>query len=251
MVHRRLRPLMGTFVEIQIHNEFPNEDLANEFFNSIFDHGLSLEKIFNRFDSNSAVSLYRAHQESTNPLLGELLEISQRIAEISSGAFSSVDPSSSELDLNGIAKGFVVDQLVEFVLRKKPDCMGAINAGGDLRFFNSPTRTAQLRLGDFANPVFRDWQLKYDAVATSAMNRSMMDERSSTTYHRNSRAALGVHDSVVVSADHCCIADALTKVGLFAEPKLIQACSTAFQASTVVFDALGNPLEIYAPQSQT
>jgi thiamine biosynthesis lipoprotein ApbE len=241
---------MGTFVEIQIHDEFPNEDLVNAFLNSVFDHGLSLEKIFNRFDPASALSFYKAKQESTHPLLSKLLEISQRITELSSGAFSYLDPSSGELDLNGIAKGFVVDQLVEFILSQKPDCSGTINAGGDLRFFNSPTRTAQLRLGDYRNPVFRDWRLHHDAVATSAMNLSMMDEHSSTTYHQRSRAALGPNFSVVVTADHCCIADALTKVGLFAEPELIQACSTALQASTVVFDALGNPLEIYAPQSQ-
>ena len=48
--------------------------------------------------------------------------------------------TTQKLDLNGIAKGFVVDQLAAKMKLQLPNLSGLINAGGDLRFFNEAHR---------------------------------------------------------------------------------------------------------------
>ncbi len=242
-----MQPLMGTFVEIEIESHLGCEELVSR----VFEFGQSLEQILSRKDPHSELNNYnRSSLKKPSPLLEEALQLSLEMERVSEGFFSSSEATSGFHDLGGIAKGFIVDKMISFLLERSPQAQGVINAGGDLRFFNPSERKASLRLGPPDQPVWREWLVHQDAVATSSPGRSESDPRSSTTYRQPLRPPLKANDSVSVNASKCSIADALTKVGLFAKPEIIQRCSTVFQATIVVFNSQGQPLEIYAPQSQ-
>lgn len=150
--------------------------------------------------------------------------------------------AAGEFDLRGVAKGFVVDQALErlFGLR------GWINAGGDLRVLSLESETSvELRLGTLEAPCLRRLRLTQPAVATSSLAVASGDPRSSTVYRRRPREGLTTASAVTVMAPTAEIADALCKVGLFAEPAIIEACAREWSATVLVFDAQGEPIEAY------
>ncbi len=120
------------------------------------------------------------------------------------------------LDLGGIAKGYAIDCAIG-ALRAEGCSAGAVNAGGDLRFFGLGERALLLRLGDGA---CRPLTLKDTALAVSDL-----DEPRRPPGHRGyySRARGKAHPVqrrfAAVAAPTAVGADALTKCLLLANPQ--------------------------------
>jgi thiamine biosynthesis lipoprotein len=148
-------------------------------------------------------------------------------------------------DLNGVAKGAAVDRAGEIaagILRGYLDRLRVcVNGGGDLRFFGGTSDAKQslatLRLGPFAQPVFRTLQMEKSCLATSSPTAARHDPVSSTVYRK--KAKHGCDSSVVVLADRCLAADALTKVGLFGDAVAAERCARALGARILAFDQMG------------
>lgn len=111
------------------------------------------------------------------------------------------------IDLGGIAKGYAVDRAME-VLRDAGLESGAVNAGGDLRVFGERAQPIHVRLPEGGFALLGE--VADAALATSTtsgeppLGLPIVDPRSG----RQPRGA----DLIVVLADSCAIADALTKV---------------------------------------
>ncbi|MBX7231361.1 MAG: FAD:protein FMN transferase [Bdellovibrionales bacterium] len=151
------------------------------------------------------------------------------------------------MDLNGIAKGYIVDQCV--VLLQK--CLtngiigGCVNAGGDLKFFGQGSRQINLKLGSRYQIINRTLISPRDAVATSSLSVSLTEPLSQTIYPLQLRSPLTSNGTVVVLADQCYQADAGTKVVLFGErPEIEQYCGDECVIA-LVFDERGELIESY------
>lgn len=251
VVFKRSRPLLGTFVEVTLFAEETSDkidsELCHDLMTRAFEKALQLEKVFNIHDAKSDLNIFN---ESADPetcklhsALKEVLEKAQEFSILSEGAFDPHKKNSSHWDLSGIAKGYIVDQMVEFFVQENPQLQGLVNAGGDLRFFNCPSKQADIRMG--SSLVIRSLPLFQDALATSAPQIAMTDERSSTVYRKPFREGLSAEHTVSVVADSCMIADALTKVGLFAKKEVVQKCASFFKAQLLIFDAEGELVEVF------
>ncbi|MGZ3773928.1 MAG: FAD:protein FMN transferase [Pseudobdellovibrionaceae bacterium] len=241
---RRVRPLLGTFVEITI---FSEGDL-NGVITKAFEVGNFLEKIFNLKDPESEISLFnrfsKRNDKSCSDPFKEVMEFANQLNHLSQGAFNAQFGNDQHWDLNGIAKGYIVDKMVETILQNDASLKGVINAGGDLRFFNCSERPITLRLGTYEAPVLRTLVLTKNALATSSLSVSRSDPKSSTHYEQSLRKGLDLQSSVSVLADECMIADGLTKVGLFAKKDILEKCAFIFSAQVVIFDGKGETVEV-------
>ena len=159
--------------------------------------------------------------------------------------FSLCKLQTLTLDLNGVAKGYIVDR-VATLLAQNPLHTGCVNAGGDLRFFNSASEhTLELRLGPLAAPILRPLTTTAGCMATSSPSVAHADLHSTTHYLLPLREPLSSNHSAVVLAHDCASADALTKVALFADPTAIERCAHDRGARILLFDAAGELCESY------
>lgn len=236
---------MGTFVEISL---FAHESGDEEIVSEAFLFAEMLEQIFSIHHPESDISRLNLnpHQRKINEHLEEALELALRICELSQKAFNPFKPNSSQWDLNGIAKGFVVDKVVDFLIGKNATLSGVVNAGGDMRFFNCLEREITLRLGSVERPISRAMKASKNAVASSSPSRSTQDPLSSTRYAQATRPGVHINDTVVVMAGSCAVSDALTKVGLFAAPERIQLCAQELQAEIILFNGQGDLIEVFS-----
>jgi thiamine biosynthesis lipoprotein ApbE len=187
-----------------------------------------------------AVAIWRASEGAFNPFAGQdLLRGPDPILMTGTYAQKTV---ALQLDLSGIAKGFIVDQVTAFIGQQLPEVEGTINAGGDLRFLNCDSRQAQIRIAGDSSRA-RTLSVTQNALATSALNEWLENPMSSTNYPSAPR--LDKDCSVSVVAADCAIADALTKVGWFAEPHQIANCAKRFGAEILIFDARGELTESF------
>ena len=211
------------------------------FLTSAFNELSRLEKIFNFHDPESALSRLnrlilsragasaRARLQIRYPELGELLAISEEVADLSRGHFNP--HRAGAIDLSGIAKGYIVDKTVDWILSHAPDSIsGCVNAGGDLRFFAHRPREVILRLGTSSKAISRRLKLCRECVATSAPYA--YNDR---VYYHGARRA----HAAVVQAPSATIADALTKVALFAPREIVQSCCEKLSAVAMLFDEQG------------
>lgn len=84
-----------------------------------------------------------------------------------------------------------------------------------------------------------------NAIATSSLNTATNDKHSSTEYSKQLRSGLTPDHTVSVLAHNCMLADALTKVALFAGFEVLQKCAMVFKADILVFDAHGELKEMF------
>ncbi|MDD3050891.1 MAG: FAD:protein FMN transferase [Candidatus Cloacimonetes bacterium] len=76
-------------------------------------------------------------------------------------------PAEMELNLGAIAKGFIVDKAVDFMIQQGVEC-GYINAGGDIRFFGFPkTVSVGIQNPRDKNSVIAELDLPEMSVVTS------------------------------------------------------------------------------------
>lgn len=246
-VYKRVSPLLGTFVELSLNSQEPDKE-EKEVISDAFTYARSLENIFNIHDSESEISKLNLSSTTTDTsqTLAEAIAIAHKIRVLSSDAFYPFRKDSTQWDLNGMAKGFIVDKLVEYIKERIFHSAGIVNAGGDMRFFNTAEKEITLRMGLTDSPLFRNMKISRNAVASSSVSRSLQDPKSSTHYHKSLRPGVQINDTVVVISDSCVVADALTKVGLFAKPENIARCAQELNSEIILFNDQGEPVEVFS-----
>ena len=141
-----------------------------------------------------------------------------------------------KIDLGGIAKGYAVDCAVA-VLRDAGLSAGLVNAGGDLRVFGAGARNLALRDPRLPLLAGRRIRLADEALATSAgyfsRRHAARGEVSALLNPATGEAFLG-SASVSVIAPQCMLADALTKIVLFAPAATAEAVLSTYNARALV-----------------
>jgi thiamine biosynthesis lipoprotein len=251
---RRLRPLLGTFVAIEIPGESPGAAAAVEAAYSAIGR---VEELMHprRAGSDLARIGAAAPGQSTtvDPWTFEVLRLAQRLHRESSGAFDPCLPSAPArmrdvelrdlqvtcrehvaLDLGGIAKGFAVDRAVE-VLHQSGAAAGLVNAGGDLRLFGPAARTIHLRAEDGAALAI---SMREGALAVSGPLGDASPTGHQGFYHRDGGLPLE-RMTVAILAPTAALADALCKCALLCAPDLLDRLLETHRARRVQTDHSG------------
>jgi thiamine biosynthesis lipoprotein len=242
--HRRARPLLGTFVEIGLHDG----DAA--VFSQAFE---KVEHVQRRMSAHSAdsdlaeISRY-AHQRwvTVDAATAEVIRLSLQWAALSDGAFDPVRagvalihsgrrPAFTDeapdlaatwrdvelnglqiratrplaVDLGGVAKGYAVDLAAKVI--ESHGGSGVVNAGGDLRFIGSEQRTVSLRKPDAEGALLELREIPFPALATTA-SYAFSDEGGNLDLIGGEVSPAGI--SITVFAENCALADAMTKAVL-------------------------------------
>lgn len=202
-VLRRMRPLLGTFVEI---TAYAAPKLAEKGVAAAFSAIESVQQQMSFHDPESDLSRINLHAWrkplSVNPSTFRVLSLARHIARKSDGLFDisvggrlvrdgylpdhgfvSLDHEGWDalellprlqvslkrplvITLDGIAKGFAVDAAVQALLAHGITC-GIVNAGGDLRLFGPNSMPIAVREASGAITSLGEWS--NTAMATSAV----------------------------------------------------------------------------------
>jgi FAD:protein FMN transferase len=218
-IRREATAALGTLVDIAI-DEADGID-AGEVLVSTFRLISELEQCLSahRQDSELVQLCERAHREPV-PVSAPLRHVLDSAAMISRQSRGIFDVSLGQrmrsnlkwlrddavafkrpmrLDLGGIAKGYVIDRVVQY-LQSRGVTAGRVNAGGDFRVFGNTEQPIALRFEDGFRTIGR---VTHGAVAVSTAARHV-DGRSGSTVKTSLM--------VVVFAPSAIIADALTKI---------------------------------------
>lgn len=259
-MHKRCRPLLGTFVEITADNAAaveagfeaigrvhrlmsahePDSDVSRV---NRFAHLRAIEvdawtmlvlerALFWSRQSKGAFDVVRAGKAALESgLLPRHADQPVPAAthwtwlELRGGAVRLLRPAC--LDLGGIAKGFAVDRAVE-AMKAEGAGSGLVNAGGDLACFGGKPWTIEV-----IDPVRRqpaiEIRLQGEALATSALNPAGSETLSRP--HLVDCAPDWI--SASVRAPTCMDGDALTKIVLAAS-EMTSRCLTAVGAEALV-----------------
>ncbi len=272
---RRARPLLGTLVEIAAAG-----DAAESAIESAFAATAQVGRLMSAHDPASELSELnrRAHSEPVrvHAWTFDVLRLALRLYAESRGAFDctvgawhaqagrlpqraealdagacSADIELEErrtvrfhrklhVDLGGIAKGYAVDRALE-VLRDAGVDWGVVNAGGDLRVFGERAQPVHIRLPEGGLAPLGEVTNAALATSTTAgdppLGLPIVDPRSGTEAKGDGL--------VVVLADSCAIADALTKVVALRGPRA-EALLQANGAEAFCRDGAGRWSEIPA-----
>ncbi|NQY26012.1 MAG: FAD:protein FMN transferase [Piscirickettsiaceae bacterium] len=240
---KRMRPLLGTFVEIGI---ITKQNNGSDAISSAFKQIEMIQKLLSFHDPNSdltKLNKFGSKGVELNPISADVLRLALHMTGITQGEFnctvggslikkgilpnhSGVPPltvgTADDVTLNGciatllrpvsitldgIAKGYAVDQAIN-TLQAHGINSGWVNAGGDLRVF-----------GELEVPVYRrelDESLSFlghfsnTAISTSSINTNHNPRFPSMIIDsKNISRKIGVW---TVKANMSWLADALTKV---------------------------------------
>jgi len=246
---KRMRPLLGTFVEIGV---ITKQNNGADAISSAFKQIEIIQKLLSFHDRNSdltKLNKFGSKGVELNPISADVLRLALHMTGITQGEFNctvggtlirkGILPNHSRIQplavgtaddvtlngcvatllrpvsitLDGIAKGYAVDQAIN-TLQKNGAHSGWVNAGGDLRVF-----------GELEVPVYRrelDESLSFlgdfsnTAVATSSIHTSHTPRFPGMIV--DSRSITPKSGVWTVKASMSWLADALTKVaGLAAE----------------------------------
>jgi thiamine biosynthesis lipoprotein len=241
---KRVRPLLGTYVEITLSGAVP-EDTLNAWITAGFEAIEEIDQLMSLHKPDSDLSRLNQARPgdlvTVHPHTLKVLRASNELYRVSGGIFdircmTKFSPSSlhgppTELfggdgiirarktgpwtfDLGGIAKGYAVDCGVEKIKKVSSGhrSSGVVNAGGDLR-----------RWGKDAPPV---------AVATSSVRTPSSRERLCPAVHVQmpDGKILTEEKTVTVFADRCLWSDALTKIMLLAPQHIADRCLKRYAA---------------------
>jgi thiamine biosynthesis lipoprotein len=126
-------------------------------------------------------------------------------------------PRGLQLDLGGIAKGWIVDRAASLLYSKSAAC--AVSAGGDIVFHGYPSETPgwQVAIEDPRDPenALAYLQLEPGAVATSSVTRRTWKQGQATRHHiidpRTQQPAVVDALSVTVVAPQITVAEVYAK----------------------------------------
>ncbi len=237
---KRSRPLLGTFFSVTF------EAAQAHLITLALEEAARLEALFSLFDPNSPLSQFNRDSQKTElPLeVQQLMSHARDLYKESNGAFdpylTSEKIASSPLDLNGIAKGYIVDQVSQFLLSLDPSFLGVVEAGGDLRFLNKADPLLQIRCGAFEKPRLQSVKTKKPAVAVSSLSVSLECSLSTSKYAKPLARGLKPRHTVATSAQECWLADAFTKVVLFTEDQAeLEDCAQRLKVDFLILDEHG------------
>lgn len=253
--HRRLRPLLGTFVEVTLECDEAAGPIGFEAgFGAIAD----VQALMSFHDPRSGISRLGSTRVGEwvelDPLTIAVLSAAAELEESSEGIFNiaksprrAIEVRRSRArrlhevkpDLGGIAKGFAVDLAVQAILKAIPSASGVVNAGGDLKTFGGKERQIQLRSETARGPVLRTVSCADVAVATSCARAG----ESFSAAHWREGARFFSDQTVSVFARDCIWADALTKIALMADGATTERCLRRFGGELLRFDPEGRPIE--------
>ncbi len=135
--------------------------------------------------------------------------------------------AESKITLDGIAKGYIVDQAVD-VLRKNNISHAIIDAGGDIRALGGKTENMAWNIGienpDGSGSVLKTVKLKDMAIATSGNYRNFFDKSKRFFHIIDKKGAISPQyiSSLSVISRSACVADGLaTGLYLFPPAKVI------------------------------
>lgn len=238
--YRRMKPLLGTFVEIGIDPVFSN---AEEAVSSAFLKISDIQKKLNFHDKCSELSILNNSSGNTvcvDNITAVVIRLAKAMTRASDHKFNCTVGTyfSNESDfpsqplrqygfandieiqcnhvtlkngvfliLDGIAKGYAVDLAIKS-LQKNGVKNGWVNAGGDLRVFGDITWPVQVR--DVNGEVLEMLKIKNMAIATS--NSAIESTERYTGKMLSSLASEPYLGSFTVIASSAWRADALTKV---------------------------------------
>ena len=258
---KRSRPLLGTFVEIELQAAASEQDLQG-WISAGFQAIEEVDRLMSVYRSDSDIT--RLNQAAPgdwialNPHTLKVLQASNTLFKTSNGVFdircgcvpADEDPplvidekhaqktGPWQFDLGGIAKGYAVDHAVETLqhLAGAHLTSGSVNAGGDLRVWGLGPVPAATQIQGAGGFWLRPFVIQETAAATSTV-RSRTDERLTSAVHRlmPSGVPLESRQTVTVFATQCLWADALTKIVLMASDKIARACLASYHAKALVF----------------
>ena len=251
--HTRMRPLMGTYVEITAEGHD-----ATHAIDTAFSCIATIESLMSYYDKDSDITNINHLAPNTtitiNPQTWNVLKSCEMLSRISNGLFDItvasklvelgfLPPSKHQdgpmhwsdiilmdemrvqvrrplcIDLGGIAKGYAVDCAIE-ILKHLNMTSASVNAGGDMRRFGSHAQTLYIKHPTTPSIALPIIELHDNAAATSAGYYSQKKfQNSSVTPLINplTHTSIPSEYSVTVLAESCMIADALTKI-IHADP---------------------------------
>jgi thiamine biosynthesis lipoprotein len=230
-----LRPALGTLVAVEARASHvkTSEHAVNAAFAAI-DY---VEWLLHPTRRGSELALLNrlapgAHRR-VHPWTAAVLRLSCELCARSAGIFEPALPGQGSImnwalagtrgvyvrrhavvDLGGIAKGYAVDRAVA-ALRFAGAHAGIVNAGGDLRVYGADHW--QISVRDQAGRR-RDLPLRDLALAASTDSGGSMPREHRGYYRRGERASRAPPRAAAVIAPSAALADALTKVQMFAAP---------------------------------
>ena len=273
---RRMRPLLGTWVELRI--EGIDLRRAGQAIERAFAEVAAIHRLMSFHETGSELS--RLHRARAGELVAvdartrTVLECALRVAEISAGRFdptvaaqqvawgllprpSAAGPAQPDadwrdielvgarhvrlarplwIDLGGIAKGYAVDRALE-ILADAGATQVCVNAGGDLRVAGMRVEAVHLRTHTGIE-ASPALELADAALATSAGTVDSGGAQASAAHvHGCTRRAVGAGRVVGVVAARCMVADALTKVVIAGADELASHVLGHFNAQACVLDA--------------
>lgn len=242
---KRARPGLGTFLEIET-----DSPLCESVLTKVFQQAEALENIFSKFLKHSELSQFNDLDLQDRGEISldfkTVLHWAQKLYLDSAGAFYPYD-HTGRLDLSGIAKGYVTDQMAHQL--EDQNLKGHINAGGDIRFFGEPPFHTHVRVGGprGSKPLsFLPLELKRKALAVSSFDESLNSTISNTKYRLTPYLPLGA--TVVTIADQGLLADAFTKIFWFAPLERANVCARKYQVEGLVIDGDGQIVKSFGLQ---
>ncbi|MDE2219164.1 MAG: FAD:protein FMN transferase [Gammaproteobacteria bacterium] len=132
----------------------------------------------------------------------------------------------ARIDLGGIAKGYAIDQAIA-AMRRAGAHAGLANAGGDLRVYGATCWQVMWR-NPRGNP--HELSLRNLALAASGDSGEAQPNEHRGYYRRGERARPAPPRATAVIAPSAALADALTKVQMFAAPARAAALLARYRA---------------------
>jgi FAD:protein FMN transferase len=217
---RRLRPLLGTFVEIRARSARGDAERAVELAFRAIER---VHRAMSAQESTSDIARLRSGRRAAlDPWTRRVLERAQELRRATDGLF---DCAACDHALDGIAKGFAVDRAVE-CLQTASIAAGVVNAGGDLRIFGDCDEDIHVRPPYASGTLLHLGHMREGAIATSS-SALVVDPRCG--------ARCAPARGVTVVADDCMTADALTKPCLL-DPQRAAELAARFGARAFVLD---------------
>jgi FAD:protein FMN transferase len=273
---RRMRPLLGTFVEIFAEGAQPDLAPAIEAAFAAIERVHALMSFHSAASDVAHINAARAHDiVSIRKETYEVLRFARQVSELSDGMFDvAVAPvlvrrgllpkperhdrigetgsyrdlellpdnrirwrREGAIDLGGIAKGYAVDRAID-ALRVSGLLAGLANAGGDMRCFGK-AQPIHIRDPDAPANLFSLGLLEDSAIATSGsyFSAAQIDgHRADALVDPRRKDCVSWQGSISVLAPDCMTADALTKVVRLAPDRAPQVLHD-FDAQALVIEA--------------
>jgi thiamine biosynthesis lipoprotein len=243
----RLRHALGTLVAVEARS--PDAKAAERAVDAAFAAIRYVEWLLHPTRRGSELALLNrlgpGARRRVHPWTAALLRLSRELCASSAGMFDPALPGQGSImnwepvgprsvyvrrrafvDLGGIAKGYAIDQAVT-ALRRAGACAGLVNAGGDLRVYGPVHWPIAVR--DQAGAL-RGLSLRDLALAASADGGDSRPQEHQGYYRRGERTRRTPPRAATVIAPSAALADALTKVQMFAAPARSAALLARYRA---------------------